>query len=132
MTARGYEANRYLEQLRSKPAEEIKVGDVVKCGSVTMVGDPYDYWMRVESIESAKQEGASTRKVDGEYKMVPYSLDVLRIAGVNVKTGKEAGGMQVEPHTSVRVHHAGPAAAATWAAAMEYQATLNSWGRPRK
>lgn len=50
-TKRGAAANAYLIALRSKPAAEVKVGDVVRLLSITMGGTPCDIWATVTEIQ---------------------------------------------------------------------------------
>lgn len=127
MTKRGAAASAYLAELRSKPAAELVVGDLIQVGCITMSGDPYNAWGRVESIGREASTGASL--VNGV--MTPHNFEYVVVTCKLCKGGRDHVSHLCET-TRVRIHHAGEAAASTWAAAMAYQASLTNQGKPRK
>lgn len=124
-TKRGQAARNYLETIRSKPVEEIKVGDMVQMSGCTMGGSVYDAWVTIKAISTDIQEGASLR--DGV--MVPYRMTMTRLDGMS-KYGAMAATKQ--PGSLVRVAQNKEQAVATLDQAIAYQATLTLAGTPRK
>lgn len=107
LTKRGSAAAAYLERLRSKPAADVAVGDVIRETSITVGGEPYDFWARV-----------TERTADG------WAYEAVR--------GKEKGTTQTAPDTMVRVAQTAAQKRETLAQALAYQATLKADGKPYK
>lgn len=122
-TKRGAEAARYLEELRSKPADELKVGDIIRVDVFKMK----TVFEAIESIEAGTQEGSSMK--DGV--MVPYSLPV-----VTIRTGSLIQTVFVSDSQGqrkmFRIAQSKEQKAETFRKALEYQATLTKAGTVRK
>lgn len=121
LTKRGTEAMKFLKELRSKTAGEVKVGDTIKMGSVTMG----EVWVKVEKIEPYIQEGASLK--DGV--MVPYCSEMIRMEGTYKGTAYSNG---VSVATRIEILLSKDEQLATLRQAVEYQNTLTKQGTPRK
>lgn len=117
---RGAAAARYLETLRSKPATEIVVGDVVWFDGA---GITRSEWFTVETAEVKE----TSYTAGGE----PRTQVDVRIAGTGRKSGGPMG-MHVAPTSLVRVAQTAEGKAATYAQALAYQAELTKAGTPRK
>lgn len=127
-TKRGAMASKYLTSLRSKPASDIKVGDIVRS----------DWGCPVTSTHLAFGTVTNVEKSDA------YPADFSSVNGVIVKTEStqlaitivhpEHGSMttHISPATMFRVKQTDEQIAETFQKAMEYQATLTKTGLPRK
>jgi hypothetical protein len=125
LTKRGAAAARYLNELRSRPASDLKVGDVVRLSVVTPNGVG-DAWSRVTSISTVTERKVygwgTTNGVTTEY---AYEVgDLVIVTNLYEQT--------VKPGTMFRVKTVGEEAARTWALALAYQDTLTQTGKPRK
>lgn len=121
-TKRGAAARKYLETLRCKPARELKVGDRIKAGAVTMGGTPYDQWVVIKAITTGVQTGSSL--IGGE--MVAY-----RREGLDIETDKVVL-CCVDPDAPIRFAQTNAQKAETLRLALDYQDTLTKAGTPRK
>lgn len=119
LTKRGEAAQRFLRALRSAPVTEIKIGDRVKVGRITLNGTPYEQIETVTSVERAVEH--YERNVNGE--MVPFSMIV-----VNIETNR--GSYQADVRSTI--YRVDPPAVqrGQYAAALAYQATLGPNGKP--
>jgi len=126
-TKRGAATRNFLEAIRSKPAADVQPGDVVRCGCITMGGKPYDKFLTVLAVGREIVRGESLRNVDGVYKMVPYEMEQ-----VVIDCGEHHAHLGLD--SAVRIQHAkgDPKTAETWSRAMEFQASLTAYGKPRK
>ena len=109
MTKRGAVANSYLIALRSKPASEIKVGDVVKvtrvvCGSLVVQKGGFSTVLAVRTDDKGRVEIDTALCNFGNY----------------------------DPATLFRVRQSPEDAARTLAEALAYQDTLTATGTVRK
>lgn len=118
LTKRGRAAQNFLDDLRSKPAGEVKVGDLVWFEDF-FAGR--NYCKAVESIEFSVQRGSSM--TDGV--MVPYEMQMVVL---------NAGGYSVHssPDKLVKMGWGGEQKKAQREAALAYQATLGKNGLPLK
>lgn len=120
LTDRGAAAAKYLTALRSKPASEIAIGDVVWDDCYFAPG-----WMTVTAVGPYMEPVALT---GGETRARGMQID-----GVDKKTGKERGLCRgIGGDTMIRVAQSAEQRAATLAAAVAYQATLTKGGKVRK
>lgn len=120
-TARGAAALRYLNDLRSKPAAEVRQGDAVWREPVP--GFCKGGWVIVTEIRTYDTSGCRSW-VDGVE--IPQRTDLLEIRG------EKHAFCGVAPESLVRVRQTPTQVAETLAAALAYQATLTKAGTPRK
>jgi hypothetical protein len=129
LTKRGAAANEYLVRLRSKPAGELIPGDVVLWLGLTLGGDPYHAWFKVESIGPDEARGRSF--INGVE--IPPRTDLLYVRLARHGKGSEdIDCYGVTPEQLVRVAQTAARKAETLRLALEYQATLTQAGTPRK
>jgi hypothetical protein len=121
-TKRGRAAALYLDAIRSVPAKTLRVGDVIRAGSITADGTPFGKFTKILSIEPGEQHGASL--VDGE--MVPYVR-----AGLTIETGVVTM-IATDPESMIRKGQTAEEKAETFRRALDYQDTLTKAGTPRK
>lgn len=124
-TKRGAAALKFLESLRSKPAAELKAGDVVRGMVVTMGGAVGHQWETVTVVR------AGVRETDGgRYVTDANGVEMVVPPELVVETDK------CSHHTSAacvfRVKQDRENAARTYREAMDYQDTLTKAGTPRK
>jgi hypothetical protein len=126
-TKRGAAANTYLRNLRSKPARDLQVGEVVRLPSITMGGSPCDIWMTITEITiipaGPLPEGMSG-PVNG------YTQEVVYIDAVT-RSGQQGGYSGMPSGDLVRVAQTAQQKADTLVQALAYQATLTKLGKPR-
>lgn len=122
-TKRGKAAKSYLETLRSVPARQIVVGDLIKVDLVTMSGLVGRYFATVTDVTPS-----TTRYiVNGE----PQTRgDVIDIHTTSPKYGDAVVGMHLDG--LVRKGWSAEEKAAQLRQAIEYQATLRQDGKPGK
>lgn len=106
LTKRGRAAQDFLEELRKRPAAEVKVGDLV--------------WFDMHYFKCCTQVTEITQQ--GEH---------IGIYGKRPKNGERVG-MVVFPNSPVRMGETAEQKEANRAAALAYQATLTKAGKPRK
>jgi len=115
LTKRGAAANSYLVGLLSKPAREIVPGMVIQQANVTMGGDVYHEWYKVESVGPDE-----TKQTD------------LRLELKAVKNPERGMTCYVSGDTVIRVSHTAEQKAPLIEKALAYQATLSKLGKPYK
>jgi len=114
LTKRGKAANAYLLALRSKPASELRVGDVVRGDNVSLDGRRIMYrWERIISIDP------DTSSPSDQTPKLRIETDHCLHLGV-------------APDYPYRVRQTPEQERATLEQAIEYQATLTKSGAPRK
>lgn len=125
LTKRGSAANEFLRKLRSKQAKDIVAGEEI----YTMVsvnlgtgGGTYGFMKVIDSRMAAADEAVKRMdQATGEF--VPYAEWRIETDGATEC---------VEPTALFRVRQTPEQAAATFAEAMKFQATLTKKGEPRK
>lgn len=122
LSKRGATASKYLTEIRSRPASEIKAGDIIRMGSVTMSGTPFSKFTRVIKVEPDTTVIRSF--VNGVE--IPSRTDLLTIF---TEMCTYHG---VTPETLIRFQQTPEQSAETLARAIEYQNTLTKAGTPRK
>lgn len=127
LTKRGAAAAAWLEELRSVPAGEVKVGDLIRFEY--FAGESMSYFFAaVESIEAPNYKVQN--KITGEFET---PAGVILLTGSRMKWGKaEKIGAHYQVTRKIRKGWTGPEKAAQFAAALAYQATLTKAGTPRK
>ena len=131
LTKRGAAAARYMNDLLSRPYAVVKVGDTIRCSSVTMGGDVYSFWGKVVEIGRGVQRGASSDPVTGE--MIPYESETVTFVTESKRFGRSAYTMFASSlNETVRFAASAEEKQAALAAALAYQATLTKAGTPRK
>lgn len=130
LTKRGAVANQYLRDLRSRPASELKAGDLIEAEYFSINGSSVRYFARISSVEviTADNCGAWSVKPDGTRE--PLGLGQLRITVTSDKFGINVS--SYEPARLVRVAQTAEQKAETLAKALAYQDTLTKAGTPRK
>jgi hypothetical protein len=121
---RGAAAYAYLLKLLSRPAGDIKVGDVIQEFVPDMQGGVVRYWAKVEAIGEKRMRGMANG--------VPFDLMQLDIASRGVK--RFAGQVSHRicgPDAIIRVAHSIEEKAPHIAAALAYQASLNAKGQEK-
>lgn len=108
-TKRGAAAALFLEHLREVPIETLKVGETVRQSSITMGGQPFDYWAEVTAVAVV---GTEVHVETASKKFGPAGI----VAAVGHKVRKGWGAE--EKIAQLR-------------AAVAYQATLTKLGKPR-
>lgn len=118
-TKRGYAAVVFLNELRSRPASAVKVGDTVKAGGC------YSYWLKVSEITTDVLRGSSlTNGV-----MVPYEMPMIVLSGM--RKGEKCR-MSQPADSAVEVLLSKEEQIATLRQAIEYQNSLTKMGKPMK
>jgi hypothetical protein len=124
LTKRGAAAAAFLESLRKVPANTLKVGDIIRVGSITMGGEPFDYFAPVTFV--GYKEGDTSGFYEGEV-LKPY----FHVDTEHAKYGK-GGACLCNPTDLVYRRDAKEVRAEQFKKALEYQATLTQAGKPRK
>jgi len=126
LTKRGEAASRLYAESLKVPATDIVVGDVIRCESVTNMGDSFGYWGKVESITPYHMKGKSMRdNVWTEYDYMTISINTA-----HDKFGK-CGYVQ-SPGSTIRRWMTGEQKAPFLKAALAYQDKLTKLGTVRK
>lgn len=129
LTKRGVEAERYLKELRSLPARDLKVGQSIRVESITMSGASFTYFAPITAITSITAENATVHAiVDGQEQ--PCGVGSLRIETHSEKFGAHV--FEAEPDKLVRVAQTAEQKAETLVKALAYQDTLTKQGKVRK
>lgn len=128
-TKRGVEAERYLREIRSLPARDLKVGQSIRVQSITMSGASFTYFAPITGIALITAENATVHTiVDGQER--PCGVGSLRIETHSEKFGSHV--FEQEPGKLVRVAQTAEQKAETLARALAYQDTLTKQGKVRK
>ncbi len=127
LTKRGQAANDFLVALRSKPASELKVGDVVRAEHFRITSLVYSF-DKITVLEPHTEANANGWSVgpNGEKIIAP---------GLKLETYNERHGTSsrvVSPTDMIRVAQTAEQKLATLTAALDYQDTLTKQGKPRK
>lgn len=122
LTKRGAEAARYLKALRSRATRDLKPGDRIRVGQITVGGDPYSAWATVVSIEG--YVNTVEHRINGV--LQPQRQDLLILTTDKVVT------QGVAPEAMHEMSLSPEERARTLKEALDYQDTLTKQGTPRK
>lgn len=130
LTRRGRAAAEFLRNLRKCRADEVKVGDLIRVGGMTMGCQPFEYFARVvEVVTPSRCCGGGTSQV-GDVFTVVTPADLRDITTEHEKLGRST---KVCGHGSpVERGWGAEEKAANLRKALDYQATLTKTGTPRK
>lgn len=129
LTKRGAEAERYLRELRSRPARELGVGQVIRVQSITMSGASFSYFAPITELEIVTPETSSMKAlIDGVWQQT--DVGQVKITTTSAKFGSHV--FHSAPDAMVRVGQTAEQKAETLAKALAYQDTLTKQGKPRK
>jgi hypothetical protein len=130
LTKRGAEAERYLRELRSVPAQNLKVGQLIRVDSLTMSGASLRYFATISSITVVTAETATVFSVQPDGSRLPCGVGHIRLETNSPKFGVHVN--ELAPDHLVRVGLTAEQKAETLAKALAYQDTLTKQGKPRK
>jgi len=117
-TARGLAAAKFLTASLKVPAEQIKVGDVIR-----FEFHDISFWAPVSEVQNGSD--AKYRKPDGSW------VDCSTFTLWCVRKGRRYG-FGANTQDGVRISHDAASKQAKVTAALEYQATLTKAGKPSK
>jgi len=117
-TKRGTEASRYLTELRSRKASELKIGDVIQYKGLQKA-----VWVTITKIESYDNSNSHSY-VNGVE--IPQRTDLLSISTSFVRLSG------IAPEDMIRVRQTEEQSKETLKLALEYQNTLTKAGTVRK
>lgn len=128
-TKRGQEAERYLRELRSRVASDLKVGDVIRVEHMVGIGGVVRVFCPISKIETVTAENCSVKiMVDGIAQ--PYGLGNLVFTFESQKYGQFS--VHAEPEKLFRLALTAEQKADTLNKALVYQDSLDKQGKVRK
>lgn len=119
-TKRGAAALKYLTELRSKRADQLVVGDIIRVDGMGLSRSGFSAITEIKAYDSSRNSSF----VNGV--LVPQRTDCMTI---NTRLMGYDG---IPPEQLFRVAQTEDQKAATLAQALEYQSTLTKSGTPRK
>lgn len=128
LTKRGAAANTYCVTLRSRRADALKVGDVVRTHNLTIGGRPFMNWSTVTAIGPDLSK-RGTYGANGEVVWAPVPGAMLIVTSSRFGTVSHGG---IPSDAMFEVHGTAEQRRATLEAALDYQDTLTKAGVPRK